>query len=187
MAKDINLLPDITLQEEKQERTRRLLTLISMSVLVLGMVGVVVVFAIQITMDRQYQAIIKTNKELENDIKNYVEVELNQRDLKSKLTAIDTIRKESKDFEFLLKKLQDVTPEGVSFTDISITKENIMSITGTVNTTSNLNVFVGKLLEVQLETKSVFQDISITSLARNETENYQFTITSTVTPKQEVK
>lgn len=187
MAKDINLLPDITLQEEKQERTRKLLTLISMSILVVGMVGVVIVFAVHMQLTRQYNNIVDANKELESEITSEAKVETLYRDVISRLSAIQTIRNNSKDFEFVLKKLQDLTPEGVSFTDISIAKDNQIAITGTVNSSTNFDTFVQRLIEAQKEDNSVFQDIALASFARNQTENYQFTINMTVKPKQEGK
>jgi Tfp pilus assembly protein PilN len=185
MAKDINLLPDITLQEEKQERTRKLLTLISMSILVLGMVGVVVVFAIQITMQRQYNTLVETNNQLIKDIELYATLENSQRDLVSRISAIDLIRKNAKNFEYVLTKIIELSPSEISYTTLSITNDNVLTMTGSTNSAENLNLYVGKLIEEQDKEGAFLEDISITSLSKTEANNYQFTITTLVTPKQQ--
>ena len=187
MAKDINLLPDITLQEEKQEKIRKLLTLISMSILVIGMVATVIVFAIQITMDKQLTTINNTNTDLVTDILSFSALELDQRDLVSKLEAIKFIRDASKNYKIVLQTLEDNSPPGVSPTNITITQDDIMTFTGTVNSTTTLHEFIERLLTVQKSEKPFFNDIAISSLTRSETGEYQFAISCRVITKNRSK
>lgn len=180
MSKDINLLPDITLQEEKQDHLKKLLTLTTMSILVVGMIGVIIVFAVEITLRNQFNSLIEANEQLTSDILRYKELELDQRDLKSKLGAALKIRKDSNNYEFILRKLEELTPNGTTYNNLNITNDNLLSITGLVDSSTNFNQFVTNMLANQDNPAGVFSDITLSSLSRTQDGAYQFTLTAMI-------
>jgi Tfp pilus assembly protein PilN len=180
MSKDINLLPDITLQEEKQDRLKKLLTLTTMSILVVGMVGVIIVFAVEITLRNQFNSLIEANEQLTSDILRYKELELDQRDLKSKLGAALKIREDSNNYEFILRSLEELTPNGTTYNNLNITNDNLLSVTGLVDSSTNFNQFVTNMLANQDKPEGVFSDITLSSLSRTQDGAYQFTLTAMI-------
>jgi Tfp pilus assembly protein PilN len=180
MSKDINLLPDISLQEEKQERLKKLLTLITISILVIGMIGVIIVFAVEITLRNQFNNLINANEQLTNDILRYKELELDQRDLKSKLGAALKIREDSKNYEFILRNIEELTPNGTAYNSLSIASDNLLSVTGLIDNSTNFNQFVTNMLANQDKPEGIFTDITLSSLSRSQDGEYQFTLNAMI-------
>lgn len=179
MAKDINLLPDVTLAEEKELRLKKLLTLISVSAMLLSIVGVIVVFATQIFFQRELNAVTEKNNQLREELREHTQLELDYRAYKSKLTAIGNIRKEANNQEVYVSKITELLPSGIEITSLQITEQLITSVNGRADSSDSINNFVKSLIAESVKTDGYFSNVGMDNLSLDQEGNFQFRITMT--------
>lgn len=177
MAKDINLLPDITLNEEKEAKQQKLLTIISMAILIVGAVGLLGAITVDLTMGEVLQRAQNENNELKNTVRNYADVELTQRAIKAKLTTSGNILQNAKDFKTDLQNLESLLPEsGITIQTISIDKTNKVSLTGKASTSESFNEYINNVLSIDKGGK-FFTDINLGTVSTIKDGSLQFNLT----------
>lgn len=179
MAKDINLLPDITLAEEKELRLKKLLTLISVSAMLISIVGVIVVFATQIFLQRQLDTNTDKNNSLREELQQFVQLELDYRAYKSKLTAIGTIRTDAVNQEAYLTKLTELLPSGIGITSVQMTEQMLVAVNGISDSSDGLNNFIKNLVAESAKPDAYFTNVGMDSLSLDQEGNFQFRISMT--------
>jgi Tfp pilus assembly protein PilN len=176
MAKDINLLPDITLNEERESKRQKLLTVVSMAILVIGTFGLLAAIAIDITLGEVHKRVVAENTKLIETISTYADVEIMQKTLKAKLTTSGTILNAAKDYKTDLENLQSVLPEsGIAIQSIGIDKTNKVSISGKASDSSSFNAYVSNLLDREKGSK-FFDDITLGSVSTAQDGTLQFSL-----------
>lgn len=179
MAKDINLLPDVTLAEEKELRLKKLLTLISVSAMLLSIVGLIVVFATQIFFQRELNTVTEKNNRIREELQEYTQLELDYRAYKSKLTAIGTIRKEAINQERYVSKITELLPSGIEITTLQITDQLITSVNGKADSSESIHNFVKNLIAEGAKADGYFTNVGMDNLSLDQEGNFQFRISMT--------
>ncbi len=177
MAKGINLLPEIALAEEKELRVKKLLTLVSISVLLIGAIAVIVTFSIYIFLQKQLDNLVLVNNNLREDITGFVPLELKQRAVKSKIVAIKNIRSGSNNFDQYLSSLISMAGDGISLTSISIVESLSIQLAGTASSSDTVKTFLSNLLADQANKDGLFKDVTLGSISQSQNGDFQFTIT----------
>ena len=177
MAKDINLLPDITLNEEKEAKQQKLLTIISMAILIVGAVGLLGAITVDLTMGEILQRTQNENNELKKTVQNYADVELTQRAIKAKLSTSSNILNTAKDFKTDLQNLEALLPEnGITIQTIAIDKTNKVSLSGKASTSESFNQYINNILNNEKGGK-FFTDINLGTVSTIRDGSLQFNLT----------
>lgn len=177
MAKDINLLPDITLNEEKDAKKQKLLTYVSMAILIAGVVALLLAFTFDITLGTIQKGVEEENAKRIEAMSSYAEVEIMQRTVKSKLTTSATILKASKDYKTHLENLQSILPEnGISIQSILIDKTDKITLAGKANDSVSFNLYINNLLSADKGVK-FFDDVNLTTVSSAKDGTIQFGLT----------
>lgn len=185
MAKDINLLPDITLNEEKESKRQKLLTVSSLAILVVGVFALLASIAIDITLGEIHKKLVAENTQLIETISTYADVEIMQKTLKAKLNTSGSILKASKDYKLDLENLQSMLPDsGISIQSVGIDKTDKISIAGKATNSSSFNAYVSNLLDREKGSK-FFDDITLGSVSTAQDGTLQFSL-SMLLKKDEV-
>jgi len=181
MAKDINLLPDITLNEEKDAKQQKLLTIVSMAILIIGAVGLLGTVTVDLTLGDVLQGAQKETTELKTTVQNYNDVEITQRAIKSKLTTSGNIIKSAKDFKTDLQNLELLLPEsGVTIQTVTIDKTNRASLTGKAGTSESFKQYINNILSSDKGGK-FFSDINLGTVSTIKDGSLQFNLTMQLT------
>jgi archaellum component FlaF (FlaF/FlaG flagellin family) len=186
MAKDINLLPDVALKEEKQSKVQKLLTISSMAILIVGGVVVLGVYTIFLTTKADYDKVQRENETLKHNILTYAETEIIQRGISSKVTASSTIIKTAKDYKTVVENIQNLVPDGIVISDIQIDKTDKIALNAKANTSVSFNEYVVNLLD-PLKGGKKFANITIGSVSGSKDGALQFNIVMNLLKSEEEK
>ncbi len=185
MAKDINLLPDITLNEEKESKRQKLLTITSLAILIVGAIALLGAFTIDITLGQVLKGLQTENDKLRETVRTYADVELMQRSIKAKLTASGNIIAEAKDYKADFENLQSVLPDsGISIQSIAIDKTRKVAVSGKANDSASFNNYIGNILN-QEKGARFFDDINLGSVATAKDGTLQFTLSMNIKKVEE--
>ncbi|MDQ3098438.1 MAG: hypothetical protein M3Q44_01710 [bacterium] len=176
MAKEINLLPDVTLKEERESKLQKLLTIISMAIFVVGIIAVIAVFTIQITLNEGYKKVVQENEIKKEQVLGYVETELAQRAIKSKLLTSASVITASKDYKTTIENIQSIVPDGITISDVGIDKTDKIVLNGKANNSESFYNYVKNLLDPEKGGK-FFADINLGSVSTTKDGDLQFNIT----------
>lgn len=177
MAKDINLLPDITLNEEKSAKQQKLLTVISMAILIVGLVGVLGAITVDLTMGSILEKAQADNDKLKETVRQFADVEIMQRTIKAKLTTTGIILTNAKDIKTHLQNIQALLPEnGISIQSVALDKANRITISGKAADSQSFKLYIANILSSDKGTK-FFDDISLGSVSTTKDGSLQFSLT----------
>ncbi len=182
MAKDINLLPDVTLKEEKEGKQQKLLTIISMAILVIGIFLLIGIFTYEYTVTETYNKLIKDNNERKNIVLSFADAELYQRNIKSKLATSTNILSAAKDFKTVVQNVEDLKPQGgITITDITIDKTNKVGINMASDNSDNFKLYIQNVLDKDKGQK-YFTDIALGGVSSTREGGLQYNMSMTVKP-----
>jgi hypothetical protein len=176
MAKEINLLPDVTLKEERESKLQKLLTIISMAIFVVGIIAVIAVFTIQITLNEGYKKVVQENETKKGQVLGYVDTELAQRAIKSKLDTSATVIAAAKDYKTTLENILSILPDGIIISDVAIDKTDKITLNGKANNSESFYNYIKNLLDPEKGGK-FFTDINLGSVSTTKDGDLQFNIT----------
>lgn len=177
MAKDINLLHDVTLSEEKSFKTQKLLTISSMAILSIGIVALVAVITMSLVLSNNITSIKDTNASLKNDVTRYADTELLQRNIKAKLTSVKTILSNSHNYSEILGQVQELVPGGVTIGNITLGDKGAVTLAGKANDSTAFDTFVNNIIKKSDGANPTFNSVNLGSLSTDKEGNIQFNIT----------
>jgi hypothetical protein len=175
MSKDINLLPDVALKEEKQGKIQKLLTITSMAILIVGGLAVVAVYTIFLTTKSEVDRVLKLNDSLRTNILNFAETEIIQRGIVAKISAASTVLKGAKDYKTVVEDIQTLVPDGIVISDIQIDKSDKIALNAKANTSTSFNEYVRNLLDPEKGGKR-FANVTIGSVSGAKDGSLQFNL-----------
>lgn len=175
MSKEINLLPDITLKEERENKLQKLLTIISMAIFIIGIIAAIVVFTIQLTLNTSYNKLVQDNEEKKTEVLNFAQTELTQRAIKSKLVTATNVITEAKDYKTTVENIQSVVPDGITISDVSIDKTDKIILNGKANSADSFYNYVKNILDEKQGSK-YFTDVNLGSVSTTKDGDLQFNI-----------
>ncbi|MDQ3239149.1 MAG: hypothetical protein M3P33_01360, partial [bacterium] len=164
MAKDINLLPDVALKEEKQAKLQKLLTISSMAILLVGLLAVLAIYTIYFTTKKDVDKIKASNTTLEENLNTYATTEILYRGITVKQTAAIGILKLAKDYKTIVEEIQNLIPDGIVVSDIQIDKSDKITLNAKANTSSSFDQYISNLLSSDKGGKN-FSNVSIGSIS----------------------
>ena len=187
MPKDINLLPDITLEEEKQEKRRKLFTMISIGIILIGVVIILAVYTIDITLSQTEKKLITENEEREKITLSFAEIEFQQRVISAKLKAAEKIINSAKNFKQIFEQLESVRPQnGIAYQSIAIDAKNKMNLSIKATNSEFFREYINNLLNQEKGGK-YFEQIDLSGVTSNKDGTLQFTITMSIKKDEETK
>lgn len=179
---EINLLPEEEIKEATAKATRNKVTVYSMLTLAVAVAVSAVVFGYWLVLVRTDSQLTSQIGKLSSQIQSLGNVETLARVLKSKLSAIVTIRARSENYEGFLADVASLTPPGVTLSDLTVSDEKLVTITGTAATATDFSNLVTTLLAHETA-KIRFSGVTVESLARDDKGEYQFTFSAKLKTK----
>ncbi len=179
MAKEINLLPDITLKEERESKLQKLLTIVSMAIFVIGIIAVIAVFTIQITLNESYKKVVQENDSKKTQVLGFADTELSQRAIKAKITTSMNTLSAAKDYKTVIENIQSIVPDGITISDVAIDKTDKIVLNGKANNSESFYNYVKNVLDKEKGAK-YFTDINLGSVSTTKDGDLQFNISMTL-------
>lgn len=145
MAQDINLLPEQTGEDKQQVKQKQLIAQVSVAVLAVTIVAVIGLFSAKLVLNAQTDAVNKKIAVQSGRIEAKKTVEGVYRSLDDKLTALSAFLAGQKHYTTFLVKFSQTVPNSMTLTDMNSTSANLVTISGKVNSYSDLAGFYQKL------------------------------------------
>ena len=112
----------------------------------------------------------------ETVIKNFQKEELASKILKSKVLSIASIFDLRPDFADTLNQVQSLIPEGVGLTDLGVSKDFKVTVSGNARSSADLSNFLLSLIDEQKGGK-IFSNVSLNALSGDNAGAFKFSIT----------
>jgi Tfp pilus assembly protein PilN len=165
MAQDINLLPEQSGEDKQKLQQRKMLTQVSVGVLVLTIVAVAGLFAGKLFLQVRSGNLDKDIAAQDQRIKAKHNEEGVYRTLDAKLTSLSSFLAGQKHFSTFFENFSQTVPDSMSLTDVTIDENGLATITGKVSTYADLAGFYDKLRMAEPEHDMENMDISQASMA----------------------
>lgn len=174
---EINLLPEEERKEVAQAKLKRKIAIYSFAALVITIVISFMIFGYWLTLKRTDDRLSLQISNLTSQIQQLSNVENLARTLKTKLAAISGISQKSQNFENLLSDVAQITPPGVTLSDLTVSDQNLITLAGTANSAPEFSGFVTTILKPGV-TAADFSNVTVESLTRDDAGIYKFTISA---------
>lgn len=174
---EINLLPE---EERKQVETKKVKQKVrkySSLALIATIIVSVFVFAFWVVLVQQDRQLTTKIDDLSSQIKNLSNVESLARVLKNKLSSIVSISAKSQNFEDLLNNVSQIIPAGVTLSDLTVSDQGLITLTGTAVSASEFSSLVTTLSH-QDASRANFTTVTVESLTRDDKGIYKFAISA---------
>jgi Tfp pilus assembly protein PilN len=177
MAREINLLPEKELVETRLESLQKKLIILS-AVLIFIFAGITIFTFVN--WRQQVLANEKLKKEIDlsiSEISTYQRPEFLLRTLKEKIGKYSQIVGQRRNYSKTLSDVESLVPEGVSLSDLQLTKDNKISLTGEARNSFDLSVFLLGIIDPDKGGK-LLNDVSIGKLTGAKDGTYQFAVSA---------
>lgn len=175
MVREINLLPPKDVAQEKLENLSKKLIVFSALLVITTAVSIVGLFS-------YWGLLIAKNSSLKNEIEDFTaqiqstaEREVLYRVVKANLANVAKIIDSRVNFSEVLDHLQEISVDGVFFTDLSMDSEGKLTISGVGISSTALAAALNNLVHPDKGGK-YFDDVNVTGLIGDKTGVYRFTI-----------
>lgn len=175
MKKDINLLPQIKQESEKEKKIKKLLTVGSPIILVVYLVLLVIVFIywnIQVGAANDISNKINSTQQA---ISGQSETESLYRGIKTKANGVSQILGKHLNYAQIIAHIEQVSPPDISLTNMSIRDDGAIEISLQAPNSTVLASFINTLLDNNSGGK-YFNHVKLTSLVFSHDGTYLFTL-----------
>lgn len=172
---DINLLPETEYQGSRSHSRSRMLTMANVTVLGIAFVVFGAVFILQARSSGQLNAVREEKVPLEEQIKELSAKEGLIRVIAAKVDAVQSIFNGQPKFKEIVSKLIALQPNGISYTELTLTAPDKILVSGKASNIDTLEVFLADLTGKEYGRK-VFTDIVLQSLTRNDRGEFEFSL-----------
>ena len=145
MAQDINLLPEQSGEDKQKLKQRKLVTQVSVVVLVLTIVAVATLFGAKLFLQARASGLDQEIATQEQRVQAKKSEEGIYRALDAKLTSLSTFFASQRHFSNFFEQFEKTVPDSMRLTDVTVTKEGLATITGNVSNYADLAGFYEKL------------------------------------------
>lgn len=174
---EINLLPEVERREISTKRLKTRVTVLSVTALVFTILVSIVVFGFWAILVRQEKQLGVKIGSLEQQIQSLANVETLARVLKNKLSQVLIITGKLTNFEKVLTDVSQVTPAGVTLSDLTVSDQNLITLTGSAISASEFSTLVSTLLRQDVGGVN-FANVAVESISRDDKGIYKFTISA---------
>lgn len=172
---EINLVPETELATSSQLKRKRLVIVLSSFVLGIFLVVVLGAFFAFTLSEKNKRDLIAQAKPIESKIAAFSRREWLIRATQSKASATQKLLQSQPPFRFIVSRLVELQPQGMSYSEISIAAPNRVTLSGRATGTPVLEKFLRDITAKEFGRKA-FSDIVLQSLSRNERGEYEFSI-----------
>ncbi len=188
MAQDINLLPSQTAEVTPKVRQQKMLTTVSVVVLIITIVAVGGLFAGKLALQASLTSIDNSINTETQKVQTYKEAEGVYRALDTKLTSLSNFFATQKHYSTFLTQFSQTVPASMQLTDMSVDASDIATISGTVTTYADLAGFYDKLrtqgATSDNEESPYFTKPALVMIGRDDqSSTIAFTVTFSLTPQ----
>lgn len=182
MKKDINLLPQLKEESDKEKKIKKYLTVGSPIILVLYGLLLVVVY---IYWNIQISAANDINNKIngaEKSISEQKEVESLYRGTKTKISGVSQLLGQHLNYAQIITYIEQIAPADISLTNLTIKDDGTIEISLQTPNSSVLSSFINALLDVNSGGR-YFSHAKLTSLVFSADGTYLFSLSFQLNPE----
>lgn len=179
MKTGINLLPYFEQESEKDQQTKKWLTIFSTTLLVVVSISIIILLIGQIRLKKEIAEIIGPTQKLESSITGQRDKEATIRIIKMKTSLAAKIYSEPSPFLKIFQFLIDNKPEGIVFNEISLPNTKTVTFSGTSTNALSFSEFFNNLLDKEKGRKQ-FTSLQLESFSGSKIGDYSFSFSATL-------
>jgi len=171
----INLVPEIRIEQEKINRLNRYITEATIAVSVILGVIIIALLSVNVYQRQRISNLNEKTDKIENELKAYAEIEETVNSLESGINEIKQIQSSGENWSSFFNNLEKVTPNDVRFVTLSVSGNSVKaSLEG--SSVESIDRFIKSLGTYKVEGGDValFSDIVVTGYTKNEDGGYAF-------------
>lgn len=174
MTKQINLIPRITEEEQREEELNKTISLISVLTLLVTLMLIVGSFAYHFYLKSDYELIARQSRDFESELNKERVKESLLKGIESKLNRLQELYQSFPQLSRIFQDLQSLSKDNLTFTTSRIEKDGSVEFSVATTSLNTLHSFI-KELKVQAETLKL-SDIQITDLSSSTNSGYKTSI-----------
>lgn len=175
----INLLPQLSADEQKVLKKKRLLELVSVVSLVGAILLVLVVFGYWAVLNNEIGLVRQKIAQAEAEVNQLADRESLLRGYKQKIEFLATVVGKRPPFYSSLSEFYNLLPAGVSFSEVTLQEEQIV-VSGVAVSSLELGDFIDRLRETPTLAGKEIAKVTLTSLVKEKDGYYKFSLKLTL-------
>lgn len=182
MKKDINLLPQIKQESEREKKVKKLLTVGFPIILVVYLLLLIIVFVywnIQVSTSNDTSSRINST---EKAISDQRETESLYRGIKTKVSGVSQVLGKHLNYAQIISHIEQIAPADISLTNMAIKDDGTIEISLQAPNSTVLTAFINTLLDNNTGGK-YFNHVKLTSLVFSHDGTYLFSLSFKLIPE----